>query len=231
MDIPIEVMRYVITQFLEIKEVGVLSRVCQRWKLLMDKETAVMVLTRDFNETEGDWKTYKTLRDKHVDYSVWEEYEDRINMRFESKNIKGYVGVRGTRVWFSQRVMTRYVNEKFPTCPEECKFTTYEENYPDECFAFSFSSMKKFLGVWIHKKGDHNGFNGFFTTDFSLAVEDFDRFFQYLLSDMPKVGLFLREDGIGCDNISIIHDYDKIINELTEILTIAKKKNVTFFWV
>ena len=198
----------------------------------MNEETATIFLQRDFQQ-EGDWSTYKTLRDKKVNYTIEEEYEGRINMYFESRNIKGYVGVRGTRIWFSPKVMTRYVYRNSSTI-EECTFTDYEkhEHYPDETFAFRFSSMEGFLNNWITQKTETRGdFCGYFTTDSCSITKDLDAFFKYLLPSFHNEFLFLREFGSGEDNISVIHDYDTIITELSEIYSIAKKHNVTFFWV
>ena len=149
-------------------------------------------------------------------------------MWFESKNSKGNVGVRGTRMWFSPKVMTRYVHVNYWAYEvEPCKYKGYEEDPDNDDFAFRFDDIEEFLQEWKDMEMEHD----IFTKDVSPHIAEFDYCFLEILKELPKEGLFLIQGG-GCDaNVSVIHNYETIIKEMTEILEIAKKNNVTFFWV
>ena len=155
MEIPIEVIRNVILPFLDIKDVASLSFTCKDLYQVMNGETATIFLERDF-KVDGDWSLYKTLRDKKVDYEIEVYDEYRTNMWFESKNIKGHVGISGTRMWFSPKVMTRYVHVTYGAYEvEECKFKGYEEDPDNDDFVFRFDDLEEILQGWIEMEMEH----------------------------------------------------------------------------
>lgn len=66
--IPVEIIRYVVCSFLDVKDIATLARGCSEWKEMMDLEMCNYLLLRDFDVGVGDWKSYKTLFSRQIGY-------------------------------------------------------------------------------------------------------------------------------------------------------------------
>ena len=88
--IPLEIIRYVVCSFLDVKDIAALTRVCIEWKELMDNEMYGYLCERDFG-IKGDWKLYKKYFSEQIGYQnfngvhVWKPREgNQVYMRTKS---------------------------------------------------------------------------------------------------------------------------------------------------